>query len=89
LDAHEGDSATSKPTPADFGPSAPEKEIQCLAGRACYVDSLRLTTVACLVAVGLSAWAAWRDKKRMEEEKAKLSGGRSGDVIWEEEEEER
>ncbi|KAI3610638.1 mfs transporter [Moniliophthora roreri] len=90
LDAHERDAATSKSNSANLGPSAPEKEIQCLAGRTCYVDSLKLTTVACLVAIGLSIWAAYRDKKRVEEELEMASASRGGiDVIWEEEEEGR
>ncbi|EEB94979.1 hypothetical protein MPER_06122 [Moniliophthora perniciosa FA553] len=85
LDAHERDAATSKPNTANLGPSAPEKEIQCLAGRVCYVDSLKLTTVACLVAIGLSIWATYRDQKRVEEELEKASARRGGvDVIWEE-----
>ena len=33
----------------------------CAAGRACYVDSLRMTIAACCVALALGAYAAWRD----------------------------
>ncbi|KAH7890307.1 major facilitator superfamily domain-containing protein [Phlebopus sp. FC_14] len=37
---------------------------QCLGGRDCYVDSLRVTLVACTVALGLSVWAGIRDSRR-------------------------
>ncbi|KIO06756.1 hypothetical protein M404DRAFT_440131 [Pisolithus tinctorius Marx 270] len=39
-------------------------ERQCMAGRECYVSSLRVTLVACMVALGLSTWAAARDERR-------------------------
>jgi hypothetical protein len=34
---------------------------QCLQGRECYIDSLRLTTAACALAFALSVYAGWRD----------------------------
>jgi hypothetical protein len=36
---------------------------QCLVGRECYVESLYLTIGGCCVALLLSVWAGWRDKK--------------------------
>ena len=36
----------------------------CAAGRACYVDSLRMTIAASCVALALGAYAAWRDVRR-------------------------
>ncbi|KAL0071038.1 hypothetical protein AAF712_001596 [Marasmius tenuissimus] len=80
LDAHEK-AAASEPNPQTFAPK-PEKELQCLDGKACYVDSIHLTTIACVVAMGLSAWAAWRDKKQHEDEIQKLNDART-DIIWE------
>lgn len=37
---------------------------QCLDGRACYVDTIRLTIAACLVGLALSIYAGWRDRRR-------------------------
>jgi len=37
---------------------------QCIAGRECYVSSLRVTLVACVIGLGLSAWAGIRDGQR-------------------------
>ncbi|KAI5988455.1 major facilitator superfamily domain-containing protein [Pisolithus marmoratus] len=39
-------------------------EHQCLIGRECYVSSLRVTLVACMVALALSTWAAAREERR-------------------------
>ncbi|KAI6035886.1 major facilitator superfamily domain-containing protein [Pisolithus marmoratus] len=39
-------------------------ERQCLLGRECYVSSLKVTLVACMVALALSTWAALRDEHR-------------------------
>ncbi|KAF9263186.1 MFS general substrate transporter [Marasmius fiardii PR-910] len=58
LDVHEKAPHTTFPLP-------PSKELRCLDGKACYVDSFRLTTFACLVGMGLSVWAAWKDRKRL------------------------
>jgi hypothetical protein len=58
LDAH---APHESGTPAPRGTSSAH---QCLEGRACYVDSLRLTTIACAVAVVLSVWAGWRDRRK-------------------------
>jgi len=37
---------------------------QCLGGRECYVSSLWVTLMACVVALALSAWAGIRDGRR-------------------------
>ncbi|KZV83279.1 MFS general substrate transporter [Exidia glandulosa HHB12029] len=42
----------------------PDASHQCMDGLLCYVDSLHLTTVACVAAFGLSVWAALRDRRR-------------------------
>ncbi|KAL4075477.1 major facilitator superfamily domain-containing protein [Scleroderma citrinum] len=39
-------------------------EQQCLGGRECYVSSLWVTLVACVVALALSTWATIRDRWR-------------------------
>jgi hypothetical protein len=45
-------------------PSEPTAE-QCLHGRLCYVDSLYITIAACSVALLLSVWAGWKDRKKL------------------------
>ncbi|CCM06575.1 uncharacterized protein FIBRA_08853 [Fibroporia radiculosa] len=62
-------------------------ERQCFDGRACYVDSIRLTIGACCLALGLALYAGWRDRRR--QEKITLKGAEvvpGPEVIWEEEE---
>ncbi|KIJ21223.1 hypothetical protein PAXINDRAFT_107124 [Paxillus involutus ATCC 200175] len=39
-------------------------EHQCFDGRECYVDSLKVTMVACVVSLGLSVWAGIRDRQK-------------------------
>ncbi|KAG7095093.1 hypothetical protein E1B28_005880 [Marasmius oreades] len=83
LDAHEK-AASPGPTSDTniLDAPRPPKEIQCLDGKTCYVDSIRLTTVACLVAMGLSIWAAWRDRKRHYKEAQNTADSRP-DIVWE------
>ncbi|KAL0958698.1 hypothetical protein HGRIS_014030 [Hohenbuehelia grisea] len=38
---------------------------QCLSGKGCYVQALYVTIASCFVAVALSTWAAWRDRRRL------------------------
>ncbi|KAL4075470.1 major facilitator superfamily domain-containing protein [Scleroderma citrinum] len=45
-------------------PRAMPSEHQCIVGRECYISSLRVTLVACVVALGLSTWAGIRDGRR-------------------------
>ncbi|KAF8839373.1 MFS general substrate transporter [Paxillus ammoniavirescens] len=42
----------------------PPSEHQCFDGRECYVDSLKVTMVACVVSLGLSVWAGIRDGQK-------------------------
>ncbi|KAH9853298.1 MFS general substrate transporter [Lenzites betulinus] len=53
----------------------------CIIGRECYVDSLKLTIVACTVALGLGIYASWRDLK-----KQRRHAGLPAVVVWEDEE---
>lgn len=39
-------------------------EHQCILGRECYVSSLQVTLVSCIVALALSTWAGIRDGRR-------------------------
>ncbi|KIK95475.1 hypothetical protein PAXRUDRAFT_378249 [Paxillus rubicundulus Ve08.2h10] len=39
-------------------------EHQCFDGRECYVDSLKVTMVACVISLGLSVWAGMRDRQK-------------------------
>ncbi|KIK22453.1 hypothetical protein PISMIDRAFT_102363 [Pisolithus microcarpus 441] len=42
---------------------------RCFTGRECYVSSLQVTLIACMVALVLSTWAARRDKHRQKARK--------------------
>ena len=53
----------------------------CIIGRACYVDSLRMTIVACCVALALGVYAGWRDLRRQR----RAAAGPSV-VVWESDE---
>lgn len=57
---------------------------QCLEGRACYRDSLKLTIGACCVALLLAMYSGWRDRRRQVRVAFKVD---DADVVWEEEEE--
>jgi hypothetical protein len=63
LDAHE-----AKPSTAfrfrDGLPNDTDRLHQCLEGRQCYVDSVKMTAAACVLALGLSVFAGWRDMQR-------------------------
>nr|GAT50695.1 predicted protein [Mycena chlorophos] len=78
LDAHEpGETTTARSVWARApGPVAMR---QCLEGRGCYVDTLMLTAAACFLAILVSAFTAWRERRKLQ-----LVGasGRSR-VIWE------
>ncbi|KAN0140077.1 MFS general substrate transporter [Lactarius tabidus] len=55
LDAHE-------PAPSPISDAPPSISArQCLAGRECYVQSLYLNILACMLALALSVWAGRRD----------------------------
>ncbi|KAL4067163.1 major facilitator superfamily domain-containing protein [Scleroderma yunnanense] len=45
-------------------PRGMPSEHQCIVGQECYISSLRVTLVACIVALGLSTWAGIRDGRR-------------------------
>ena len=61
-DAHARVPPTPSPSPSPRGglPS----ELLCYQGRECYVSSLRITTFACFVAIGLSLYAGWLDHRK-------------------------
>lgn len=59
LDAHAGKGAPQvRGLPIDS-----DKEHQCYEGRVCYAGSLKMTVVACSLALVLSVIAAWRHRK--------------------------
>ncbi|KAI5994033.1 major facilitator superfamily domain-containing protein [Pisolithus albus] len=69
LDAHtprEEEENTSHNVSRFFGGEISSEQHRCLMGRECYVSSLRVTLVACMVALALSTWAATRDERRRE-----------------------
>ena len=45
-------------------PRALPSEHQCFDGKACYLASLQVTLVVCIVSLGLSWWAGIRDGQK-------------------------
>lgn len=68
-----------------YSRDGPPSTHQCLDGRACYVDTLKLTITACCVALVLALYAGWRDQRR--QAKVALRGVEVvPEVVWEEDE---
>ncbi|KAI6119231.1 major facilitator superfamily domain-containing protein [Pisolithus thermaeus] len=64
LDAHTPHEEDTSRNATRFVGGEISSEERCLIGRECYVSSLRVTLVACMVALALSTWAATRDERR-------------------------
>lgn len=47
-------------------------ELLCYEGKECYVDSLSMTIVACLMAIVLSVYAGWLDRQRLREKRVEV-----------------
>lgn len=86
------DSHASSPTTAESRQSIPShtallvrgglpSELLCYQGRECYVDSLRMTILACIAAIFLSIYAGWLDRR-----KAALKAIATARVHWTEDE---
>ncbi|CAE7230296.1 unnamed protein product [Rhizoctonia solani] len=73
--------AVAHPTRAFVRGLPSSKELLCYDGSACYTDSIRLSLFACVCALAIGTFAAWRDKQRQEPKQSK-----SG-VLWTVEEE--
>lgn len=58
LDAHDPQDKAQLPTRA-----APTR--QCLEGKECYVATLHLTVAGCFLAILLSVFAGWRDRRKI------------------------
>ena len=82
LDAH-APSSPSNSTLIDTAAAGPAAAAQCLDGRACYIDSLKLTIVACCIALVLSVYTGWRDRQRQLHISLKGAEG-AAEVVWEE-----
>ncbi|RPD70380.1 MFS general substrate transporter [Lentinus tigrinus ALCF2SS1-7] len=54
----------------------------CIIGRECYVDSIKVTIVATIVALGLGVYASWRDLKKQRKWASRAQGAPAV-VIWE------
>ena len=59
----------------------PDTTHLCLEGRLCYIDSVKLTIAACVIALGLSIFGALQDRRKRGEAE---NVGRG--VMWAEEE---
>lgn len=66
LDAHtpRGEEENTSHNVTRFVGGEMSEQQRCLMGRECYVSSLRVTLVACMIALALSTWAATRDERR-------------------------
>ena len=51
-------------------------ELVCNLGRDCYIDSLKITTFACIAALGLSLFAVYRDRRRTKATRVRK------EVVW-------
>jgi hypothetical protein len=49
-------------------------EHQCFDGKTCYLGSLQVTLVACIVSLGLSWWAGIRDGQKVKARHASVGG---------------
>ena len=62
---------------------------QCLSGRTCYADSLKITIAACTFALVLALYAGWKDYRTLNDTRrgAGVNGGRGveGEPEWEDE----
>ncbi|KAG9017659.1 hypothetical protein FRB90_000355 [Tulasnella sp. 427] len=63
-------STTSSPTLSARG--GLPTELLCYEGKECYVDSLSMTIVACLMAIVLSAYAGWMERQRQHEQRVEV-----------------
>lgn len=65
LDGHTSEESDLPPT------TSPDTTIhaQCMDGVECYLWSLKLTTWACVLALGLAVWAGYEDWKKSTEGK--------------------
>ena len=62
---------------------------QCLLGLECYVDTLYLTAGATFLAILLSIWAGYRDRRKITASREKEEFSRRGGDPWEYDEERR
>ncbi|KAF8839371.1 MFS general substrate transporter [Paxillus ammoniavirescens] len=69
LDAHVPTDTHSTRILSSLGSRELPSEHQCFDGRECYVGSLKVTMVACVISLGLSVWAGIRDGKKDKGEK--------------------
>jgi hypothetical protein len=78
LDAHsQTPTDVTSPLGRDAFPPA-DNNHQCLEGRLCYVDSVQVTIIACMVALGLSIFGGIRDRR-----KRGPGHSRRATVVWE------
>jgi len=81
LDAHETPAA-SRSVLSRAPPTTGPRPHQCLSGRECYVQTLYLNVLACMVALCLAVWAGRRDWLQWQARTERMNTGE-----WEDEEE--
>lgn len=62
-------------------------EAECWDGKECYITSLHISLSACLLALGLSVLAGWRDKRKIAA-RGKILAHVHEEVVWEDRDEE-
>ncbi|CAL1713245.1 unnamed protein product [Somion occarium] len=82
-------SSTLSTTSSLFARGGLPSEHQCLQGRVCYTDSIKMTIVACCFALVLAVYAGWRDRHSSKGKGQSLipDSESESEVLWEEEEE--
>ncbi|KAG5637900.1 hypothetical protein H0H81_002728 [Sphagnurus paluster] len=81
LDAHE--KHLTQDALAGLTPSQASLAAQCTLGLECYAGALYLTTGACFLSIFLSAWAGWRDRKKLETGRTMASRRSAAAAAWE------
>ena len=77
LDAHARDPRSSLATRVSLTSLVSRElpsEHQCFDGKTCYLGSLQVTLVACIVSLGLSWWAGIRDGQKVKARNASVRG---------------
>ena len=73
--------ATASPLPLEARGGIPSAH-RCIIGRACYVDSIKVTIAATIVALALGIYASWRALQKHRKWASRSQGGPAV-VIWE------
>lgn len=71
LDPSPSTSLLPSPSPSLIRRGGLPSDRTCFEGRACYIDTLKITMAACCLALGLAVFAAWRDWRSLKRKEAR------------------